>query len=394
MTSPTLPSKGRTLRGALKPNKEAPLLWRPAIAIALASTLAGWLTWLAGYRPPAAARFIEGHFALGQQLHFEYQLFVIAKVLPAVFVAWFVMMAATFVPRKKSLPSAVLAGVAMLATLFLAWGAVKSPWAVGAVMAVVIAMGPLTRRHGGAGAGLAMLVAVAFFFFAVMGIAKDLDPEGVLVQAGIGTGAAVVVLVVLWIIRRVTGFALIQQPPAKPTSTEKPPPFFSGGIAMRQALLLGVLLGTTAGLWAATKNHNYFWVMVTFWAITQATPDATFDRGIKRVVGVMVGCLLIGALATVATPDVVVTVGFVMLFVGIVWWMRNYTIYIAAISMMTVALHGDIHDYSFGHWALLRLADTLVGLIVGFGAYWLVITLPELRKARREAAGAHPPDGA
>ena len=163
---------------------------------------------------------------------------------------------------------------------------------------------------------------------------------------------------------------------------------------MRQALLLGVLLGTTAGLWAATRNHNYFWVMVTFWAITQATPDATFDKGIKRVVGVMVGCLLIGALATVTTPDVVVTVGFVMLFVGIVWWMRNYTIYITAISMMTVALHGEINDYSFGHWALLRVADTLVGLVIGFGAYWLVITLPELRRARRDAAGVHPADGA
>ena len=393
MESPVLPSKGRTLRGALKPNAAAPLLWRPAIAIAIASTLAGWLTWLAGYRPPEAARFIEGHFSLGQHLDFEYQLFVIAKVLPAVFVAWFVMMAASFVPRKKSLPSALLAGVAMLATLLLAWGAVKSPWAVGAVMAVVIAMGPLARRHGGAGAGLAMLVAVAFFFFAVMGAAKDLDPDGVLVQAAIGTGAAVLVLVVLWIIRRLTGFALIQQPPAKPKSTEKPPPFFSGGIAMRQALLLGVLLGTTAGLWAATKNHNYFWVMVTFWAITQATPDATFDRGLKRVVGVMVGCLLIGGLAVVSTPDVVVTVGFIMLFVGVVCWARYYTIYIAAISMMTVALHGDLENYEFGHWVLLRVADTLVGLVIGFAAYWLVITLPELRKAHREAAAAPPADG-
>jgi hypothetical protein len=391
--SPVLPSKGRTLRGALKPNAAAPLLWRPAIAIAIASTLAGWLTWLAGYRPPEAARFIEGHFSLGQHLDFEYQLFVIAKVLPAVFVAWFVMMAASFVPRKKSLPSALLAGVAMLATLLLAWGAVKSPWAVGAVMAVVIAMGPLARRHGGAGAGLAMLVAVAFFFFAVMGVAKDLDPDGVLVQAAIGTGAAVLVLVVLWIIRRLTGFALIQQPPAKPKSTEKPPPFFSGGIAMRQALLLGVLLGTTAGLWAATKNHNYFWVMVTFWAITQATPNATFDRGLKRVVGVMVGCLLIGGLAVVSTPDVVVTVGFIMLFVGVVCWARYYTIYIAAISMMTVALHGDLENYEFGHWVLLRVADTLVGLVIGFAAYWLVITLPELRKAHREAAAAPPADG-
>lgn len=392
MSAPVLPSKGRTIRGALRPNKQAPLLWRPAIAALAASVLAGWLTWLAGYRPPEAARFIDAHFDLGSRLGFDYQLLVIAKVMPAALIALFVMLGAVFVPRRQSLPAALLGGAAMLGTLFLAWGAVRSPWAVGAVMAVVIALGPLTRRHGGVAAGLAPLMAVGFFFFAVMGVAKDLDPEGVLVQAGIGAGAVVAVLFVLWLIRITTGFMLLRQPPPRPKGPT-PPPFLSGGIAMRQALLLGVLLGTTAGLWAATKDHNYFWVMVTFWAITQATPDATFDKGIKRVIGVMVGCLLIGALATVATPDVVVTVAFVALFVGIAWWMRNYTVYIAAISMMTVALHGEINDYSFGHWALLRVADTLVGLVIGFGAYWLVITLPELRRARRDAAGEQPAAG-
>lgn len=393
MSAPVLPSKGRTILGALRPNTQAPLLWRPAIAAVGASVLAGWLTWLAGYRPPEAARVIDAHFDLGSRLGFDYQLLVIAKVLPAALIALFVMLGAVFVPRKQSLPAALLGGAAMLGTLFLAWGAVRSPWAVGAVMAVVIALGPLTRRRGGVAAGLAPLVAVGFFFFAVMGVARELDPEGVLVQAGIGVGAVVAVLAVLWLVRITTGFMLLRQPPARPKGPA-PPPFLSGGIAMRQALLLGVLLGTTAGLWAATKDHNYFWVMVTFWAITQATPDATFDKGIKRVVGVMVGCLLIGALATVTTPDVVVTVGFVMLFVGIVWWMRNYTVYIAAISMMTVALHGEINDYSFGHWALLRVLDTLVGLVIGFGAYWLVVTLPELRRARRDAAGVHPADRA
>lgn len=386
--SPVLPSKGRTLRGALEPDKQKPLLWRPAIASLLASFLAGWLTWLAGYRPPEAARLIYGDFDIGKHLGFEYQLYVVAKVLPAVFVAFFVITAAVLVPRRKSLPSALMASVAMLGTLFVAWAAIKSPWAVGAVMGLLIGLGPLMRRHGGPLAGLVQLVGVAFFFFAVMGVAKGLDPDGVLVQAGIGAGAAIIVLLGITVLRVTTGFTLIKRPEDKPKGTVKPPPFLSGGIAMRQALLLGVLLGTTAGLWAATRNHNYFWVMVTFWAITQATPDATFDRGVKRVVGVMVGCLLIGALATVATPDVVVTVGFIMLYAGIIWWARNYTIYIAGISMMTVALHGDLEDYSFLHWAFLRVSDTLVGLVIGFGAYWLVITLPELRKARREAQGA------
>ena len=392
MSAPVLPSKGRTIRGALRPNKQAPLLWRPAIAALAASVLAGWLTWLAGYRPPEAARFIDAHFDLGSRIGFDYQMLVIAEVMPAAVIALFVMLGAVFVPRKQSLPAALLGGTAMLGALFLAWGVVRSPWAVGSVMGVLFALGPLSRRHGGLAAGLAPLVAVGFFFFAVVGEAKDLDPEGVLVQAGIGAGAVVAVLIVLWLIRITTGFALLHQPPARPKGPP-PPPFLSGGIAMRQALLLGVLLGTTAGLWAATKDHNYFWVMMTFWAITQATPDATFDKGIKRAAGVMGGCLLIGALATVATPDVVVTVAFVAVFVGIAWWMRNYIVYIAAISMMTVALHREISDYSFGHWALLRVLDTLVGLVIGFGAYWLVITLPELRRARRDAAGEEPAAG-
>ena len=111
MESPALPSKHRTLRGALTPSREFPLLWREAIATFAAMFLAGWLAWLAGYRPPEAARFIHGHFSLGEKLNFEYGLFVIGKVMPAVIVAMFVVFAAAVVPRKRSVVSALAAGV-------------------------------------------------------------------------------------------------------------------------------------------------------------------------------------------------------------------------------------------------------------------------------------------
>ena len=199
------------------------------------------------------------------------------------------------------------------------------------------------------------------------------------------------VLLTVWLLRVTTGFALIRHP-QRPARTDPPPPFLAGGIAMRQALLVGALLGTAAGLYAATKDHNIYWVFVTIWAITQATPDATFDKGMKRAVGVMAGCLAIAALAQVTSPDTVVTIGFITLFAGMVWWMRNYTIYIAGVTMMTVALHGDLgyQGTSFMHWAGLRLLDTIIGLVIGFGAYWLVITLPELRRARREQGSPQP----
>lgn len=389
MDSPVLPSRGRTLRGALAPNRAAPILWRPAIASMVAAALAAWLAWVSGYQPATPAQWLYGNFPLGQELGFEYQMLVVWKVLPAALVALFVVLAGAFAPRARSLPTALLAAVVILATIFLAWGSIRSPWAVGPVMAVVIGLGPLARRHGGAVAGIVPLIAVIFFFFAVMGLAHELDPTGVLVQAGLGAGAGMAVLVAVWIVRALTGFALLQHPEPKPRATA-PPPFLSGGVAMREALLAGALVGSAAGLYAATHNHNIYWILVTIWAVMQATPDATFDKGIKRAVGVMLGCLLIGALAQVATPDVVVIVGFAMMFLGIAWWMRNYTVYIAAISMMTVALHGDLHHLSFERWAFLRLADTLVGLAIGFAAYWLVVTLPEIRKARREGAGQAP----
>ena len=385
MATPALPSSGRTLRGALRPNAAAPLLWRPALAAAAAAFLAGWLAWLAGYRPSVAERLAHTDFTLGQQLGFDYQMLVVWKVLPAALVAMFIVGAATSAPRKQSLPASLVAAVVILATMFLAWGSVRSPWVVGPVMALVMALGPLARRHGGALAGLAPLIAVVFFFFAVAGIAHELDAVGNVVQAGIGAGAALAVLLVIWLVRVTTGFALIRHP-ERPARTDTPPPFFAGGIAMRQALLVGVLLGTAAGLYAATKDHNIYWVLVTIWAVVQTTPDATFDKGIKRATGVMAGCLIIGGLSFGLSPDTVVTIGFVALFIGIAWWMRNYTIYIAAVTMMTVALHGDLgfRGESFWHWALLRFVDTLVGLAIGFGSYWLVVTLPELRRARRQ----------
>jgi uncharacterized membrane protein YccC len=219
---------------------------------------------------------------------------------------------------------------------------------------------------------------------------------GVLVQAGIGAGAALAVIVALWVIRITTGFALLQHPPQK-TPASPPPPFFARGIALREGILIGALLGTAAGLYAATRNHNFYWILVSIWAVSQATPDASFERGIKRAIGVMAGCIAIGGLAQVASADTVVTVGFIALFAGLVWWMRNYTIYIAGVTMMTVALHGDLgyQGTSFLHWALLRLADTLIGIAIGFAAYRLVVTEPEIRRARRDGTarpGAPPPN--
>ena len=51
--------------------------------------------------------------------------------------------------------------------------------------------------------------------------------------------------------------------------------------------------------------------------------------------------------------------------------------------MFTVALHGDLQHMTFGHWAWLRFIDTLIGLAIAFLAYYLVITLPEVIRARR-----------
>lgn len=389
MESPVLPSKGRTVAGALRPNRQAPLLWQLALACFAAGALAGWLSWESGYRPPVPARWADAHFDLPHQLGFDYQLFVIAKILPAVLVAVFVMIAAGAAPRKRRLPSGIVAGVVIMATMFLAWGTIGNPWAVGPVMAVVIGLVPLAKRHGGAIAGLAPVVSVFYFFFAVWGLAKGLDAVGILVQAGIGIGAACAVLVALWIVRVTLGLQFLPEfhPPAR---TTPPPPFLSGGIAMRQALLAGALVGGAAGLYAATKDHNVFWVLVSIWAVMQSTPDGSFDRGVKRATGVMVGCLLIAGIAQFAEPAVVVWIGVGTLFLGVMWYLRNYAIYIAGLSMLTVALHGNLQHQEFVRWAGLRLSDTLVGLAIGLTAYWLVVTLPELRKARREGVERTP----
>ena len=383
MESPALPSKHRTLRGALTPSREFPLLWREAIATFAAMFLAGWLAWLAGYRPPEAARFIHGHFSLGEKLNFEYGLFVIGKVMPAVIVAMFVVFASAVVPRKRSVVSALAAGVVMLAAMFLAWAAVKNPVTAGLTAGAVMGLWPLAQRRGGTIGGIVPLLACGYFFFAVMGVVKKVDTNEIFAQAGLGVAAAFVIIIAAWIVRRTTGFAPIRHMPARPQPPGPPTPFFAPGQQLRRAALLFVLLGTSAGLYSATKDHNAFWVFVTIWVVMQPTPDATFNRGIKRIAGVLGGCLVIAGIAQVATPEVTVTIGFVVLFAGLLWWLRNYAIYVGAITVFTVALHGSIEHMSFEHWAWLRFIDSLIGLAIAFLAYYLVVTLPDVIRARR-----------
>ena len=141
------------------------------------------------------------------------------------------------------------------------------------------------------------------------------------------------------------------------------------------------MLGIAVGFYAATDNHNLFWVLLTIWVVLQPAPDSTFDKAVRRVGGVMVGCLLIGALSQAVPPDAIVVVAVAALFVGLLFYARSYTVYAAGISFMVVALFGAADNGDFVVWAGLRTLDTIIGAAISLLAYFVVVTLPDRRRS-------------
>ena len=383
-------------RAVLTSKPEAPLLWRTAIAAYLAMALGAYLSWIAGFQPPKGLQLAWSVSALPQKRDIEYELLVVGKVIPAALVALFVVLLGVSVPRRRTrggLIVAIAVGLLSLAAMYLAWIAVMSPWILGPVMALVMGLGALATGMGKAIGGIASLFGAVFFLYSVCGLDHGLTGTDVLVQASIGAGAGVAVIILIWLVRVTTGFRLVtppKLPPKDPAAPKTARPSAKAVLAdhrlVRYALLRAVLVGVGAGIYAANKQHNLFWVLLTVWVVLQPAPDATRARGLQRIVGVMAGCLIVAFIAQFATPDIVVIIGLTALFVGVLWYQRNWAVYVAGVSMLTVALHGEVVHYSFEAFAGWRALDTAIGIAVGFAAYFLVVTLPDRRAKAKQAA--------
>ena len=363
-------------RGQYLRSTGAPLAWQLALSSLAALVLACFAAYALGFKPGTLIQDLHSS-SIGKRFAVQYQLVVIGKVIPAGLVAMFVVVAGISAPQKKQALFATIAtGFMSVVAMFLGWATFHQPVLAGLAMAAVMVLTALAARQSGAVRSLGMLLSVIYFFYGAFGLLNHLTAVKVIELAGIGFGSAVVILTAAHLLRGVFGRHM-PTPDPPPAPADQDAGFFAGGPTMRYALMRGALIGVLMGFYAADKNHNVFWVLLTVWVVFLPLREATRDRAIRRVAGVMIGCLLVAALAQAVPAVAMLWVGLAAVLVGILWIKRNYAIYQACMSFLVVALFGDLHRDHFIDWAGRRLVDTLIGVAIAAVAYYLAVLLPE-----------------
>ena len=354
---------------------QAPLAWQIALAAGAAIAIASFAAYALGFQPGTLIQDLH-RSSIGERYDVQYNLIVIAKVIPAGLIAMFVVVAGISAPsRRQSLLATIATGFMCVVAMFLGWATFKEPVLAGVAMAAVMFFTALAARQSGPAYSMGMLLNVVYFFYGAFGLLNHLTAVKLLELAAIGFGAAVLVLVFVHFIRLAAGRHMHPSPP-RPRPGDAGASFFAGGPTMRYALMRGLLLGVLMALYASGKNQNVFWVFLAVWVTFLPVAEETRDRAIRRVAGVMIGCLLVAALAQVVPAALMIWIGIAAVEVGILWIWRNYVIWEASVSFLVIALFGDLHRDQFVTWAGKRVLDTLIGVAIAMIAYGLAVRLP------------------
>jgi uncharacterized membrane protein YccC len=354
---------------------QAPLAWQIALAAGAAIAIASYAAYALGFQPGTLIQDLH-RSSIGNRYEVQYELIVIAKVIPAGLIAMFVVVAGISAPKsRQSLVATIATGLMCVAAMFLGWATFKEPILAGLAMAAVMALTALAARQSGPIYSMGMLLNVVYFFYGAFGLLNHLDALDLVKLAGIGFGAAVLVLVLAHFIRAAFGRHMhAALPPPRPSDAGAS--FFAGGPTMRYALMRGLLLGVLMAVYASDKNQNVFWIFLTIWVTFLPVAETTRDRAIRRVAGVMVGCLLVASLAQVMPAALIIWIGIAATLVGTMWIWRNYAIWEASVTFLVIALFGDLHRDRFVDWAGKRLLDTIIGVAIAIIAYGLAVRLP------------------
>ncbi|MFM8763073.1 MAG: hypothetical protein ACKOFC_07450, partial [Solirubrobacterales bacterium] len=184
---------------------KAPLAWQIALAAGAAIAIASFAAYALGFQPGTLIQDLH-RSSIGTRYDVQYNLIVIAKVLPAGLIAMFVVVAGVTAPNsRKSLFATITTGLISVAAMFLGWATFKEPVLAGIAMAAVMILTGLAARQSGAIRSIGMLLNVIYFFYGAFGLLNHLDALDVLKLAGIGFGAAVLVMISVHFIRMIFG---------------------------------------------------------------------------------------------------------------------------------------------------------------------------------------------
>lgn len=309
--------------------------------------------------------------------------------ISALLVVW----AGVMVPKEKSLAVSIATGVIVMASLLLAWVTSGHAVLAGIASGVIMFLSALAARQTGTVKALGVALGTLYFLFAVLGITSNLtgsDEAWVIVRlSGLGILVGVAILIVLHVLNVATRYKLIpdRKPVAKTptTGTEESPSFFARGPGMRYAIARGTLLGLGMGLYQDDLNTNVFWAMIAVWVVLQPVGASTWEKALKRGLGILAGCLAVGILSQFVTGATLIWIAFGLLFIGLAYYRTSYAVYQTCMSMLVVTFYAELSGDGIVHWALLRIGDNAIGIVLALVTAYLVF--PDRRnKARDEAS--------
>ncbi len=322
------------------------------------------------------------------------------NVLGAGLIALLTVIAALASPRERLWRAALVIGVSAFAMLLLATATISIPVLAGLAMFAVAYAGTMIGAAGQALSVAGTLISMAYLIPAATGTARDLSFVKAVELGLVGLAAAFISIGVITLVRRDSEDAHASAeapgdadsragdadaPPAPSLRDQVHSALAFGDPTFRYAIRRASALGIAMGVYAATENHNVFWVMLTMFIVLQPDQATSWHKALSRSVGVMIGAIIVAGLGQFLPPEVIIGIGVVVLFVGLAWYQRSYTVFAAGISFTVVAIFGA-SDGSFADWAALRVVDTLIGATIALLVGYLV--LPDHSDGAGKPAGA------
>lgn len=309
--------------------------------------------------------------------------------ISALLVVW----AGLQVPKEKSLGASLMTGVVVMFSLLLAWVTAGQGVLAGVTTGLVMFLSALAARQQGTVKALGVALGTLYFLFAILGIANNSSGSEealtIVKLSGLGSLVGIGFLIVLHLVNVLTRYQLISDrkpAPAAPTPPDAGSPFFARGPGLRYAIARGLLLGIGMGLYQADQNNSVFWVMIAIWVVLQPVGAATWEIALKRGLGIIAGCLVIGILTQFVSGETLIWIAYGLLLVGLAYYRRSYSIYQACMSMLIVTLYADVTGDGIFHWALMRILDNAIGIALALALAYLVF--PD--RPGREKASASP----
>ena len=155
------------------------------------------------------------------------------------------------------------------------------------------------------------------------------------------------------------------------------------------ALRLAVAVGAGSLLYRLVDLPHGYWVPLTTLAILQPTDHGTALRSLQRVAGTLLAAVLIvGVLLTTDSPWLLVACAAATAFLLYALDERGY-FWLVVLLTPTVLLMISAIDFEGDTVALDRMADTVLGIVIGLAFGELANAPARIRGARRPRGCGH-----